>query len=62
MPGITKNTMHPDTLAALRLLALTLTAHPEDMTVLRIYGDLPGHLIDVAADWLDPDDGEQEAA
>lgn len=55
MPGTAENDMHPDTIAALRLLALTLTVHPDDMTVLRIYGELPDHLADVAADWLDDD-------
>ena len=42
--------MHPDTCAALRLLVLALTAHPEDIATLAIYGDMPEHLTDVIAD------------
>jgi len=45
--------MHPDTLAALRLLVLALEAHPEDLAELAIYGDMPEHLADVIADHLD---------
>lgn len=37
-------TMHPDTLAALRLLMLALGGHPEDLAVLQIYGQMPKHL------------------
>jgi hypothetical protein len=54
--------MHPDTIAAVRLLALVLTAHPEDMRTLAIYGDLPGHLADVVADWIEADHDDEEAA
>jgi hypothetical protein len=54
--------MHPDTIAAVRLLALALTAHPEDMRTLAIYGDLPGHLADVVADWIETDDHDDEDA
>jgi geranylgeranyl pyrophosphate synthase len=52
--------MHPDTCAALRLLALALSAHPEDMATLSIYGDLPGHLADVIDDYIDDHEGEEE--
>ena len=45
--------MHPDTLAALRLLVLALEAHPEDLAELAIYGDMPEHLADVISDYLD---------
>lgn len=45
--------MHPDTLAALRLLVLALEAHPEDLAELAVYGDMPEHLADVIADHLD---------
>ena len=52
--------MHPDTLAALRLLGLALTAHPEDIETLAIYGDMPGHLADVIDDYIDDDEEEEE--
>ena len=47
--------MHPDTLAALRLLVLALESHPEDLAELAIYGDIPEHLADVISDYLDDD-------
>ena len=47
--------MHPDTLAALRLLAVTLILHPEDAEELKDYGDLPDHLADVISDFIDDD-------
>jgi hypothetical protein len=50
--------MHPDTLAALRLLVLALESHPEDLAELAIYGDMPEHLADVISDYLDDDDDE----
>ena len=49
--------MHPDTLAALRLLVLALEAHPEDLAELAIYGDMPEHLADVISDYIE--DGEE---
>ncbi len=52
--------MHPDTLAALRLLGLALTAHPDDIQTLRVYGDMPGHLADVVSDWIETDADEVE--
>jgi len=48
--------MHPDTLAALRLLAVTLILHPEDAAELSDYGHLPDHLADVISDHLDDDE------
>ena len=48
--------MHPDTLAALRLLVLALESHPEDLAELAIYGDMPEHLADVITDYLDDDE------
>ena len=45
--------MHPDTLAALRLLVLALEAHPEDIAELMVYGDLPEHLADVIDDHIE---------
>jgi hypothetical protein len=42
--------MHPDTLAALRLLASALAAHPDDLTALAIYGNIPEHLTDALDD------------
>ena len=50
--------MHPDTLAALRLLAVTLILHPEDAATLSIYGDFPGHLGDAIVDYIDEDESE----
>jgi len=51
-------TMHPDTIAAIRLLTLALEAHPEDLEVLQIYGSMGEHLADLIDDYLD--DGEEE--
>jgi hypothetical protein len=48
--------MHPDTLAALRLLAVSLILHPADAATLSIYGDFPGHLGDVVDDYIDEDE------
>jgi hypothetical protein len=42
--------MHPDTLAALRLLASALAAHPDDLTALAVYGNMPAHLADALDD------------
>jgi hypothetical protein len=48
--------MHPDTLAALRLLASALAAHPDDLTALAIYGNIPEHLADLIDDYITTDD------
>ncbi len=48
--------MHPDTLAALRLLVLALENHPDDLETLQIYGDMPEHLADLISDYLDDGD------
>jgi hypothetical protein len=48
--------MHPDTLAALRLLVLALEAHPEDLAELAVYGDMPAHLADLISDYIDDDE------
>ena len=45
--------MHPDTLAAVRLLVLALETHPDDLAVLQIYGDMGEHLADLISDYLD---------
>lgn len=45
--------MHPDTLAAVRLLVLALESHPENIAELAVYGSIPEHLADVIADHLD---------
>lgn len=50
--------MHPDTIAAVRLLVLALEAHPEDLAELAVYGNLPEHLADLIADYLDTEDEE----
>jgi len=52
-------TMHDDTIAAIRLLALALEAHPDDLAVLQIYGDMGEHLADLIADYIDDDDEEE---
>jgi hypothetical protein len=48
--------MHPDTLAALRLLVLALESHPEDLAELAVYGDMPEHLADVISDYIDDEE------
>jgi hypothetical protein len=48
--------MHPDTIAAVRLLVLALEAHPEDLAEMAVYGNLPEHLADLIADYLDTED------
>ena len=48
--------MHPDTIAAVRLLVLALERHPEDLATLAIYGDMPEHLIDLVDDYIDDDE------
>ena len=45
--------MHPDTIAAVRLLVLALGRHPEDVAAMAVYGDLPEHLADCADDYID---------
>ena len=47
--------MNPDTIAALRLLALALAAHPDDLRTLAIYGNIPEHLADALDDCADDD-------
>ena len=48
--------MHPDTIAALRLLVLALEVHPEDLAELALYGNLPEHLADAISDYTDDDE------
>jgi len=48
--------MHPDTLDALRRLALALTTHPEDVATLAIYGNLPENLADALDDYDDTEE------
>ena len=52
--------MHPDTKAAIRLLALALITHPEDAATLQIYGDMPEHLADVIGDYIDDGSDDEE--
>ena len=52
--------MHPDTLAALRLLGLALATHPEDVAELAAYGDLPAHVADAIEDWIEGTDEDDE--
>ena len=51
-----RQNMHPETCAALRLLVLALTAHPEDIATLNHYGNMPEHLADLVDDYIDTDD------
>ncbi len=50
--------MHPDTIAAVRLLVLALERHPEDLATLAIYGDMGEHLLDLIDDYTDGDDDD----
>lgn len=50
--------MHDDTIAAVRLLALALEAHPEDLQILQVYGHMGEHLADLIADYIDDDDDD----
>jgi hypothetical protein len=43
--------MHDDTADAVRALVAALMAHPEDISLMRAYGDLPQHLIDLLEDY-----------
>lgn len=52
--------MHPDTIAAVRLLVLALEIHPEDLAILQIYGDMGEHLADLISDYIDEDNDEEE--
>ena len=58
----TPETMHPDTIAAVRLLVLALEAHPEDLEILQVYGHMPEHLADLVDDYIDTDEDEDEDA
>ncbi|MCP9776205.1 hypothetical protein [Cyanobium sp. WAJ14-Wanaka] len=49
-------TMHDDTIAAIRLLVLALEMHPEDLATLQVYGDMAEHLADLIDDYIDTDD------
>jgi hypothetical protein len=42
--------MHDETAAAVRALVAALMANPEDIRLMRPYGDLPQHLIDFLQD------------
>jgi hypothetical protein len=52
--------MHPDTIAAVRLLVLALEAHPADLEVLQIYGSMGEHLADLIDDYLDDGDTDED--
>ncbi len=51
-------TMHDDTLAAVRLLVLALETHPEDLEILQVYGSMGEHLADLISDYIDTDEDE----
>ena len=42
--------MHEDTADAVRALVAALMAHPEDISLMRPYGNLPQHFIDFLED------------
>ena len=46
-------TMHDDTLAAVRLLVLALETHPEDLAILQVYGSMGEHLADLIDDYIE---------
>jgi hypothetical protein len=48
--------MHPDTIAAVRLLVLALENHPEDLEILQVYGGMGEHLADLISVHLDHGD------
>ena len=48
--------MHPDTIAAVRLLVLALEDHPEDLEILEVYGAMGEHLADLISDYLDTEE------
>jgi len=52
--------MHADTASAVSALVESLKAHPEDLRLMQVYGNLPAHLIDFLADH--EDDLSQELA
>ena len=52
--------MHPDTIAALRLLVLALEHHPEDLAILQSYGDMGEHLTDLIEDYIDEDEDDED--
>ncbi len=56
----TPEAMHPDTIAAVRLLVLALDQHPEDLAVLQIYGSMGEHLADLVSDYLEDDEEEED--
>jgi len=45
--------MHADTAAAVSSLVASLRAHPDDLRLMQVYGNLPEHLIDFLADHED---------
>ena len=45
--------MHQSTAAAVRGLVAALSAHPEDLQLMKVYGDLPQHLLDFVSDFDD---------
>jgi hypothetical protein len=58
--GVTE-AMHPDTLAAVRLLVLALESHPEDIGTFQFYGGIDEHLADLIHDYTDDGDDEDDA-
>ena len=49
-PSLAVLDMHADTAAAVSALVESLKAHPDDLSSMRAYGDMPTHLIDFLED------------
>ena len=45
--------MNEPTAQAVRGLVEALQAHPEDLQMMKVYGDLPQHLLDLVSDYDD---------
>ena len=43
--------IHPKTLEAVESLAQAFIDHPEDLKKLKIYGDIPAHVLDILSDF-----------
>ena len=45
--------MNSLTLNAVRSLVDAISAHPEDLQLMKVYGNLPQHLLDLVSDYED---------
>ena len=53
--------LNPTTLTAVRGLVDAITAHPEDLRLMKVYGNLPQHLLDLVSDFEDDLTNEEVA-